>query len=416
MLFDRAANRCFSGTDIPEGKGPNQNGELVSCQDPACSNCSKNYAQCEKCAAGKVLDGNSCVDLGSLVGKGLNPDGNLVPCATAGCNNCSKNYAQCEKCAAGKVLDGNSCVDQPTGNAGTGVGWNPDTQKYEECSDKNCIDCIPLIKVCRGCTHNPKMFLFKNQCILAEDAPAGFGVDENGKEIVDCKVKKCAQDPNKIEDVVSEVEEAVPVLVGVPKVTSIVGSYKYEFTMRQKGEILVANPAGSKVEDQLVNHLKARQYSLAQTERTQLEQAVAAGGLTLKPKTFKTATSYVKIEKNNVKTILYYFISTAMLGTVDRALAEAIYNDIKNCKTPFIVREVNVPTYVSVGGKYVLARYQLLISKCGKLGAPTDLFIHTGTGRASFADQPPQDSTLLANFEKLGRNIIADQALRYFNL
>ena len=415
-ILNALTGTCIAGTEVPSGQGLNPaTGQLEKCAVEGCADCGANYAVCAQCASGKSLVDGKCS--GEIpAGQGKGPNGEIRPCADSNCGDCKENFKACASCKSGYKVDISLGVCKSTSGAGsgTGVGWNPDTQKYEECQDKNCIDCVPLIKLCRGCTQDPKMYLFKNQCILKDTAPTGFGVDETGKEIVDCKVKKCAEDPNNIEDVVAEVEEAVPVLVGVPKVTSIVGNYKFEFTLRQKGEILAAKPAGSKVEEQLLNHLKAREYTLAATQRGQLEQAAAAGGLTLKPKTFKTTTSYVRIEKNNVKSVLYYFVSTALLGTVDRSVADSLYNDIKNCATPFIVREVNVPTYVSVGGKYVLARYQLLISKCGKNGAPTELFIHTGTGRASFSDQPPQDSTLLANFEKLGRNIIADQALRYF--
>jgi hypothetical protein len=417
-ILSEKTGTCISSSEIPSGQGLNPaTGQLEKCAIDGCDDCRANYSVCAKCAAGKSLvEGRCAGDIPAGFGKG--PNGEIKPCADSNCGDCKQNFKTCASCKSGYQVDSSSgvCKSGTGGGSGTGVGWNPDTEKYEECNDKNCIDCVPLVKVCRGCTQDPKMYLYQGKCILKDNAPDGFGVDEGGKEIVDCKVKKCAEDPNNIEDVVSEVEEAVPVLVGVPKVTSIVGSYKYEFTMRQKGEVLTAKPPGAKIEEQLANHLKAREYTLAATQRAQLEQAVAAGGLTLKPKTFKTLTNYVRIDKNNVKSVLYYFVSTAMLGTVDRAVADALYNDLKNCATPFIVREINVPTYVSVGGKYVLARYQLLISKCGKNGAPTDLFIHTGTGRASFAGQPPQDSTLLANFEKLGRNLIADQALRYFNL
>ena len=417
-ILSEKTGTCIANNEIPSGKGINPaTGQLENCAVEGCDDCSANSTACAKCVAGKsLIEGKCSGEIPGGFGKG--PNGEVKPCADSNCGDCKQNFKACASCKSGYKVDTASGVCKSTSGAGsgTGVGWNPDSEKYEECKDKNCIDCVPLVKVCRGCTQDPKMFVFQNTCILKDNAPEGFGVDENGKDIVDCKVKTCAKDPNNIEDAVPEVEEAVPVLVGVPKVTSIVGSYKYEFSLRQKGEILAAKPAGKTVEEQLANHLKAREYTLTATQRGQLAQAVIAGGLTVKPKTYKTNTSYVRIKKNDLKAVLYYFISTALLGTVDRGLAEAIYNDIKNCMTPFIVREVNVPTYVSVGGKYALARYQLIISKCGKSGAPTDLFIHTGTGRATFADQAPQDSTLLQNFEKLVRNSIADEALRYLSL
>ena len=300
-----------------------------------------------------------------------------------------------------------------------GKGQNPQGEVVK-CKDPACVDCRANFAICVACDTklSPKKYLWDGRCITLDEAPAGVGLDKNEDKLVDCKVSAC-----RGQNVEPEIPGEIPDRVEPPKplnpkdlikVTSTIARFNYDFSIYQLASQKdfnlgwTAPTTTQSIALQVVN----TQYKSADFDDR--VQNLVEKNINIQRESLHTITEYVKIEQANVKTILYYYLSNRFRNTIDLKLASAVYDEVKACKNPWIVKEFNVAPYVDAGEKYILGRVQFLIINCApKKGA--SLFIHTATGRAVFTGQPPSPSSQVSvSAAEVVRELLYREISKYF--
>ena len=311
-------------------------------------------------------DTNRCIDAASIpAGKGPNPQGVIVPCQDQACVSCRANFARCDACDA-KLT--------------------------------------------------PKRYLWDGRCITLDQAPAGVGLAKDEDKLVECKIAGCRGDkPAPVDggELPDTVEPPKPLSNDLRKVTSTILKFSFDFTVYQLAnqqefkQTWTAPISHQSIANQVVNSL------FRTADFDQRVQALANKNIRVQDESLHTISEYVRVEQTNVKTVLYYYLSTRFRNTLDLKTASAFYDEVKGCK-PWIVREFPVDPYVDAAEKYILGRVQFLIINCvPKKGI--SLFLHTATGRAQFTGQAPAPRDEIS-FIAAGviRELLMREAAAYF--
>ena len=356
----------------------------------------------------------------------------MVPCETTGCQSCSKSSAVCEKCAVGRFLLNNSCLETcPKGFFGVAEtgrcidaasipdGKGPDSQGLiVPCQDKACVSCKTNFAKCDACdgSLSPKRYVWNGRCITLDEAPAGVGLAKDEDKLVDCKITACrGDDPAPVDgEIPDRVEPPKPLSDDLRKVTSTISKFKFEFSIYQEAQMQdvklswTAPTTTQSIALQVVNS----QYRSANFDER--VQNLASQNVKVQDESLHTITEFVRAESNNVKTVLYYYLSTRFRNTIDLNTASKLYDEVKVCKNPWIVKELNVAPYVDAAEKYILGRVQFLIINCVPKKAAS-IFVHTATGRALFSGQAPSpSSTLAVSAAGVVRELLYREVAKYF--
>ncbi len=428
------------------------------CEDLSCDDCRADYRRCNVCKPNTFYDKIrfACFDEGSIPeGFGPNIDnGFVLKCADPSCTDCSENYLVCEACSplsANKFLFEGKCL----GLAEIPEGFGPDDEGLlVPCESELCADCRSDSSVCTRCKVDPlnKIYRFNDACFQLNDLPDGVGLHQTKDELVDCAVSKCRstaepdstnggqQGSNGSEngqtggdsetgdsnggqttvvvgpDAVSWVEPLFPIIEVEARryVYSVILDSRLNFTVLFPSKVrdFQEKLPQTQAVDSVVKSLISRYYSSDSLAAD--EKQIEAAGYALKRESFHTFTEYVETDRVNLKRVLYWLASYHFRQTVELDTLIEFYERIKKCQGKgYLAREYLVTPYV--GQDFILSRAHLLIAECPKSAdANFRFFVHSGSGRAGYSGQQPSGSQL-ATIDGTIKTRLFLEAFRYFD-
>jgi hypothetical protein len=423
QYVDKSVSACISFANIKPGTGIGQNREIQACTVQSCVSCAADNTRCEGCADNSFLDRqrNKCVSAAEIpAGKGPNERKELVDCQVAGCQSCLQSSEVCEKCVVGKYLFQNTCVGvcpsgfvqdvstsscvRPT-TIPDGKGPNPQGL-IVACQDSACLNCRNNFAQCKKCKPqlSPKRYTWDYQCITVDEAPWGVALSVDEDILVDCNVSACIS-----------VEPPKPLSQYLKKVVYKQPDFLLDFTVYQQAEqeyVELDWTTPTTTESVALQYVSSSYRSGNLKKRI---KALEKQGVEVDDDSLRTRSEFVSVEQKNVKSVLLYFISTRFANTVALETANELYDEVKSCRQPWIVREFNVAPYVDAAEKYILARVQFLIVNCVPKQRAT-LFVHAATGRAIFSGKAPSPADQVAvSAAEVLRELLFKGAAEYFD-
>jgi hypothetical protein len=107
--------------------------------------------------------------------------------------------------------------------------------------------------------------------------------------------------------------------------------------------------------------------------------------------TLHTRSRFIHFPLSNLRPILFHFLTSYFLHTVDLIDANELFREVQKCDNSFVGRDFVVAPVVT-GGRSVLSRVELLVIKCSDT-SKIELFVHTGTARADFQAKLASESS-----------------------
>lgn len=117
--------------------------------------------------------------------------------------------------------------------------------------------------------------------------------------------------------------------------------------------------------------------------------------------TLHTRSRFIHFPLSTAKPILFHFLTSYFIHTVDLIDANELFRDIQRCDNGFVGRDFIIAPVV-LSGHIALSRVELLVVKCSDT-SKIELFIHTGTARAVFNRKQVSESS--AQFDSRATNI-----------
>jgi hypothetical protein len=197
-------NKCDYPDSLPSGIGPDLTAFTgVACKDPHCSNCKRDFNECDDCyhpaTPQYFLDGVVCklpVDLADYTGADLT-NFKTGQCIVQDCMKCQGDRSKCNQCVSPAIpqlyIDNNACVD-PT-SLPDGMGPNKITFITQACKDINCKNCKGDYSICDECYNpvTPQYYLYAGACKLPTDLPDMTGPNLDTKRTQPCQDPSCLQ-------------------------------------------------------------------------------------------------------------------------------------------------------------------------------------------------------------------------------
>ena len=184
---------CFTQTTVPNGYGfDSTSSSFVECsQGNACTQCAADFEACGLCnfAAGNypLFSGNTCYTTSNVTsGHGLDTANSYFRTClqNPGCSDCPLNFAQCKVCSLGKYLALGVCYD--AANIPDGFGIDGASSELKTCSQNGCVSCQADFAVCHMCDTMTSHYPLGDACYTVSTVPDGFGLDSTNSSFEAC--------------------------------------------------------------------------------------------------------------------------------------------------------------------------------------------------------------------------------------
>ena len=162
------------------------------CKDLYCASCSPDISTCTSCMDGTKYLGQSGLDSDNgpsfdcELMPGFGPDSSAFvhECSFPGCQSCFADFNVCNTCPLHTSKSGPSCkVDD-------GFGFKSDSQSYDKCQVKWCVECGNDWSSCNSCLEGETRSE-NGGCVVSD----GFGPIQGNDDLLKCSASSCLKCP-----------------------------------------------------------------------------------------------------------------------------------------------------------------------------------------------------------------------------